>query len=667
MMKTIKSIILAGLLFPLVTLAAPYFHYEDTTLPLRNNSYDLGTSTSVWRNLYLNLSDGCLQSVSNLITSTGSACGAGGSGNSFAYPFPGDATTTVITFSSGLVGNVTGNVSGTAGSLGANGTNCSSGNYPLGVDASGNSESCTSVASTTLLSDVNTFSTTATTTFSGGIRGNLLNITSTTASSTFANGINLTGGCFSINGTCISGGGGGSGTLTGNGIAGTMAAWTSSTNLVSTSTIIGELFIATSTTSTSTFAGGLNVGNGGLVYDWYNGTTSIASLQTGNLNFETDAGLVSWVNLPLSVATNSTPEGYTAYLNGSSTISVYGLSSGSGWLQSDYPRVSIGQTAAGVSTPTAKLTVYANGTGSNTALEVLNSSAASLFKILDNGNVGISTSTPGTPLGVTGAGVFTGQVTGLNFYATSTTATSTFLGKIGTVRLTTDSIRSTDLVSCDTIDTDASGNFRCGTDTSGAGGGTYPFTPATNYAVNNNATTGIVWFQSGFNASSTSHLDYASTTQLTIDSLLKIPASSNPTLNITGQIAINTASSSVKFYDGNRSQSIYSSRTSSTIYASSSLSFDGRYGASGTTTYILANYPRTMILKTLYCKVTSGSGTAYVTIGTGTATSTVNCSTSGVESTTQVTFNQRDNYMISIGGKSGDPNLLTVTDELLEN
>jgi len=52
--------------------------------------------------------------------------------------------------------------------------------------------------------------TTATSTLGGGLQANLLNITSSTASSTFANGINLTGGCFSINGTCVGGSGGSS-------------------------------------------------------------------------------------------------------------------------------------------------------------------------------------------------------------------------------------------------------------------------------------------------------------------------------------------------------------------------------------------------------------------------------------------------------------------------
>ena len=51
-----------------------------------------------------------------------------------------------------------------------------------------------------------TATTTATSTFAGGIQTNLLNVTSSTATSTFANGLDLTAGCFSINGTCVGGG-----------------------------------------------------------------------------------------------------------------------------------------------------------------------------------------------------------------------------------------------------------------------------------------------------------------------------------------------------------------------------------------------------------------------------------------------------------------------------
>lgn len=47
-----------------------------------------------------------------------------------------------------------------------------------------------------------------TSTIAGGLDALALNIISTTASSTFANGINLSAGCFSINGTCVGSGGG---------------------------------------------------------------------------------------------------------------------------------------------------------------------------------------------------------------------------------------------------------------------------------------------------------------------------------------------------------------------------------------------------------------------------------------------------------------------------
>jgi hypothetical protein len=48
---------------------------------------------------------------------------------------------------------------------------------------------------------------TGTSTFAGGLQSTALNITSTSASSTFANGINLSAGCFAVNGVCITGGG----------------------------------------------------------------------------------------------------------------------------------------------------------------------------------------------------------------------------------------------------------------------------------------------------------------------------------------------------------------------------------------------------------------------------------------------------------------------------
>lgn len=88
--------------------------------------------------------------------------------STFSLGLVSNGSTTVSGLTSGLVGNnngllygisssspvnlaITGNA-GTATALAANGTNCSAGSYPLGVDASGNVESCTVAAVGTVTS-----------------------------------------------------------------------------------------------------------------------------------------------------------------------------------------------------------------------------------------------------------------------------------------------------------------------------------------------------------------------------------------------------------------------------------------------------------------------------------------------------------------------------------
>lgn len=102
-------------------------------------------------------------------------------------------------------------------------------------------------------------STTATSTFAGPIKTPYLNLTSTTASTTAANGINLSAGCFAINGVCVTGSGGSSsvGPLNvlqaSNGAGGFLA--------TGTPNLTAGLFTATSTTATSTFIGNMAIGS----------------------------------------------------------------------------------------------------------------------------------------------------------------------------------------------------------------------------------------------------------------------------------------------------------------------------------------------------------------------------------------------------------------------
>jgi uncharacterized protein YjiK len=185
-------------------------------------------------------------------------------------------------------------------------------------------------------------STTATSTFAWGVQANALNILSTTATSTFANGIQLSGGCFSVNGSCLGGAGGGSGTVS-SGVAGQFAFYSAGGTTVSGSSVlttangnigigtttpyaalsvvgasgvVAEKFTATSTTATSTIAGGFTAGgtNGLLVFGG-NGNVGIGSSSpTSKLTIGKTDGLAS-----TSVQTVGINEYFTMNLAGAGT------------------------------------------------------------------------------------------------------------------------------------------------------------------------------------------------------------------------------------------------------------------------------------------------------------------------------------------------------------
>jgi hypothetical protein len=90
--------------------------------------------------------------------------------------------------------------------------------------------------------------------------------------------------------------------------------------------IAGQFYNADATTSTSTFAGGLNIANGALQYDYSAGLTTIENLALGALSFDTDAGIVTWVDMPVtSSATVGTVESYTARIDGNALLTVYAV------------------------------------------------------------------------------------------------------------------------------------------------------------------------------------------------------------------------------------------------------------------------------------------------------------------------------------------------------
>ncbi|MSR88027.1 MAG: hypothetical protein EXS69_02630 [Candidatus Zambryskibacteria bacterium] len=73
------------------------------------------------------------------------------------------------------------------------------------------------------------------------------------------------------------------------------------------------------------------------------GLASFNSLESGGLNFETDAGAVSWMDMPVSdVPLDDTIQSYTAHLGGNPLLTIYGLADSAGAV--DTLRVGIATT-----------------------------------------------------------------------------------------------------------------------------------------------------------------------------------------------------------------------------------------------------------------------------------------------------------------------------------
>lgn len=234
-----------------------------------------------------------------------------------------------------------------------------------------------------------------------------------------------------VNGTCT---GCGSGSVTsalqgqnayynaaGTTVVGTSTIFTSQSNTVgismnATSSPWAQLSVSLPATSTIPFfviasttngisqqllvldnLGFLRVGSNAFVTNITAASSSASNLDMGNISADTDAGAISWMDLPLSSAANNALESYTANINTIPMITVFGYSGGGGSMKSS--GVGIGST-----TPSALLSIV-NNTGILTAsstyeLIIASSTSASAnsninhFVIDNKGNIYASSTAP---------------------------------------------------------------------------------------------------------------------------------------------------------------------------------------------------------------------------------------------------------------------------------
>ena len=203
--------------------------------------------------------------------------------------------------------------------------------------------------------------------------------------------------------------------------------------------VVATNFFGTSTTATSTFAGGLLVGSNSLTV-LQNGNIGIGNTTPGTKLDITGTARVSSTLTLSSIASCTGNEALQTDGSGDiacGAISVSGASSGGGWTTNNINAVGLSTTTYQVAigattTPYAKLTVL-SGNAATTTLALLPSSgqtadildiyngAGNLDTVINSSNfLGIGTTSPTQRLSVQGGGIFSGNITLAGLTATGT-------------------------------------------------------------------------------------------------------------------------------------------------------------------------------------------------------------------------------------------------------
>ena len=86
----------------------------------------------------------------------------------------------------------------------------------------------------------------------------------------------------------------------------------------------------TNTRPTTTINSGLTIDGGAFEYDSSSGVASVDSLSTGPMAFDADAGILSWVDMPSSTTTANIVNSYSAMMDSTQVLTIYGTTTTSG-------------------------------------------------------------------------------------------------------------------------------------------------------------------------------------------------------------------------------------------------------------------------------------------------------------------------------------------------
>lgn len=147
---------------------------------------------------------------------------------------------------------------------------------------------------------------------------------------------------------------------------------------------------------------------------------------------------------------------------------------------------------------------------------------------------------------------------------------------------------------------------------------------------------------------------------------LEIPNGASPTVDATGEVAVDTTSDQYIYYGASSKRVLTPFDEKSAFIASTTIDKNGVSFSVGTSTFEMANYSRAVTLDTFYCK--TNTGTTTVRFGDGTNwTAVVVCGPGGGtgSSLSNNTFTAREDIQLQVGSAVGTPAKVTVSASFL--